>query len=241
MELHSKLQIHTSTTQYIGIVNCFTIPLPCGLFDMPAQEVWRRWCRRKFPQTPQVRLPNWPKLEKYPDDVRRDMQHWPIYKHGGLRIMSKKTDQVASSELDQASFTVMAAGRAEGQVKRHWTWMPSVWNMYFRTQVNLGPGLVWRASVEDSIDHHFDAARAAADLYKILESGHYWDSVAQKKRKIGGDSSKLQQAIGHTNLQRKIISDFSFRCRRLPGTSFAKRKIGHVVRHADLFYGFPEF
>ena len=81
-----------------------------------------------------------------------------------------------------------------------------------------------------------DAAIAAADLLEKLEKGHYKDNNG-KRRKIQGDFSKLLFAEKLSNLQRRLLSDFRFRCRAIPGTQEIRTKIGHLGFWAGVVYG----
>ena len=138
----SKIVISTSTTmvpqfnpQYLGVANPFTINFACGMFDMPKQDVWRRWSERKMPETKQVPLSmlSWPHLSQYPQASRQALLKWIPFRHlkTDRSLRKKSPPQVAASELSQAEFTQMCARRSEGQFKRHWNWMPSAWNMTF--------------------------------------------------------------------------------------------------------------
>ena len=60
-----------------------------------------------------------------------------------------------------------------------------------------------------------DAAMAAASLLKRLQHGCYLDNG--KRRQIRGDFTKLIFAEGLTVHERKLLSDFRFRCQALPG------------------------
>ena len=70
----------------------------------------------------------------------------------------------------------------EGQFRRHWGFAPALWNLYFRTEINLGISLSVKQHAE--IKQHAetsapsesrveDAAMAAAKLVKMLEHGYY--------------------------------------------------------------------
>ena len=69
--------------------------------------------------------------------------------------------------------------RIEGQFRRHWAFIPALWNLRFREQLNLGVSL----SVSTDIHQHgpaanrdVEAAVAAADSLKQLDVGSYIDS-----------------------------------------------------------------
>ena len=80
-----------------------------------------------------------------------------------------------------------------------------------------------------------DAATAAQDLLLKLENGYYLDRG--KRRKINGDFSKLQFAEKLSKLQQRLLADFRFRCKAVPGTQEIRTKIGHLGFWASVVYG----
>ena len=66
---------------------------------------------------------------------------------------------------------------------------------------------------------------AAADLTDKLAAGFY---IAQegKRCRIAGDMSKLRFAEGITPMQRRLLQDFCFRTKSIPGTQDIRSKIG---------------
>ena len=81
-----------------------------------------------------------------------------------------------------------------------------------------------------------DAAIAATDLFEKMEKGYYRDQN-NKRRKIDGDFSKLLFAEKLSSLQRKLLSDFRFRSRGIPGTQEIRTQIGHLGFWACVVYG----
>ena len=73
-------------------------------------------------------------------------------------------------------------------------------------------------------------------LVKQLEHGYYRDQN-NKRRKIGGDYSKLLFSEHLSTLQRKLLQDFRFRCKAIPGTQEIRTKIGHLVFWSTVVYG----
>ena len=129
--------------------------------------------------------------------------------------------------------------RIEGQYRRHWGFTPALWNLYFREQVNLGISLnVQRTKLDTEGDDNVatDAAIAAADLMEKLDTGYYRDNN-NKRRRINGDFSKLLFAEKLSPLQRKLVSDFRFRCAAIPGTQEIRTKIGNLGFGAGVNYG----
>ncbi|MCS5671004.1 MAG: hypothetical protein NZ577_04010, partial [Vicinamibacterales bacterium] len=119
--------------------------------------------------------------------------------------------------------------RVEGQYRRHWGFVPGLWNLYFREQVTTGSNLKVSSNMADKEAGGVEqnAAIAAADLYKKLESGYYRTQSGERRR-IDNDMSKLFFAEGVTPLQKKLLRDVSFRSRSLPGTQGIRTMIGHV-------------
>ena len=86
--------------------------------------------------------------------------------------------------------------------------------------MNLGISLSASATArraEPTEEIQQDAAMAAADLYNTLHTGKYRTQGGQIRR-IDGDMSKLPFAESITKQQRRILADFRFRTKLLPGT-----------------------
>ena len=58
---------------------------------------------------------------------------------------------------------------------------------------------------------------------------------------MNGDFSKLLFAENLSKLQRKLLSDFRFRCKAIPGTQEIRTKIGHLGFWASVIYGLGIF
>ena len=120
--------------------------------------------------------------------------------------------------------------RVEGQYRRNWSFIPGLWNLYFRDEINRGVSLKTAPRVAASgpcLPEEQDAAVAAAKLYEKLETGVYVDQRG-KRRKLDGDTSKLMYAEGVTPLQKRLLADFRFRTRLVAGTQEVRTKIGHI-------------
>ena len=129
--------------------------------------------------------------------------------------------------------------RIEAQYRRHWSFVPGLFNLYFREQVNLGGslGAVSRGSKsapQEAVEQ--DTAMAAADLTLKLKNGYY-KTQDGKRCRIDGDMSKLRFAEGITPLQKRLLQDFTFRTKSIPGTQEIRSKIGHVCFWATVVYG----
>ena len=74
--------------------------------------------------------------------------------------------------------------RIEGQFRRHWGFAPALWNLYFRERINRGGSLrvQSKATVQSTADNaDTDAAMAAAELLKKLDTGYYMDRGKRRK------------------------------------------------------------
>ena len=57
------------------------------------------------------------------------------------------------------------------------------------------------------------------------------------RRKIDGDTPKLLRADGLTLMQKRLLQDFRFRTRAIPGAQEIRTKIGHIGFWASVVYG----
>ena len=200
---------------YLGMAHPFTIPSAVGGYDVPNQYRWRR------PEDEDIASP------------RSIMPDWlPLEEDAHSRIGT-------ACNVKLFDITRGLPQRIEGQFRRHWGLAPALWNLYFREQINLGASLSVKQAgrkhaPNESLDE--DAAMAAAKLLEKLEKGYYEDRKG-KKRKIDGDYSKLLFSTHLTDLQRKLLTDFRFRCKTLPGTQEIRTKIGHLGFWASVVYG----
>ena len=68
------------------------------------------------------------------------------------KLLKRKSRQVPASLLRLQAFTRSTARRAEGQFRRHWTYIPFVWNVYFCMQLYFGASLSWSPKMVGSED-----------------------------------------------------------------------------------------
>ena len=100
------------------------------------------------------------------------------------------------------------------------------------------------STLDAAVSTDTDAAIAAADLLKKLEHGYYVD--LGKRRKINGDFSKLIFAEQVSDLQKRLLSDFRFRCSVLPGTrdphkNWSSKLLGHrCIREWYIYDGLTQ-
>ena len=132
--------------------------------------------------------------------------------------------------------------RVEAQFRRHWNFMPMLWNLYFRENVNFGKQLYARqrraagSSDPTSYEHDDDdKTRTASKIYKRLQ-GEYRDSSGVK-RQVGGDTTKLFFADGTTEEERRLLRDYEFLTGAIPGTQAIRRRMGNLGFAASLVYG----
>ena len=103
--------------QYLGFANPFTMPVAVGGYDMLAAD-GSRWRRPTN------------------DDMNSPGSQVPM-KDGYFRNIR----QVASALVQCADLARGMARRCEAQYRRHWQFLPGLWNLYFREKVNTGPSL----------------------------------------------------------------------------------------------------
>ena len=96
--------------QYIGMAHPFTLPSAVGGCDIPGQEQWRRpeFSPQNLP--PNLSLPSeW--WEGLPDEQQGTAEYVRIF-----------------------DITRGLSQRIEGQYRRHWGFIPGLWNLYFRQE-----------------------------------------------------------------------------------------------------------
>ena len=84
--------------------------------------------------------------------------------------------QSAAAEVKLFGITRGMPRRIEEQYIRHWAFVPSLWNLYFREQVNTGLSLSAQSQAHAAVPQEAveqDAAVAAAQLYRLLTHGSH--------------------------------------------------------------------
>jgi len=221
---YQQLDITTGSTmldqylpQYLGYAHPFTMPVAAGGYDVKGKRRWRR-----------------PDICQLWDDEGQ-----PIDRLTLQEPYLQDQPQVAAAKVKLFDLTRTMPRRIEAQYRRHWAYVPGLWNLYFREQVNFGAslGAISRGGAalpQDQIEQ--DAAMAAADMYEKLHSGTYLTQTGQR-RQIAGDMSKLRFAIGVTPQQKRLLADFSFRTRTISGTQEIRTRIGHLCFWSSVVYG----
>ena len=224
---YGKVNITTGTTLtnqfdpwYLGMAFPFTLPSAVGGYDVPQKSRWRR------PEDTDIANP------------RVAMHAWEGTTNSTSNWIQTQCRVGPACRVKLFDITRGLPQRIEGQFRRHWGFAPALWNLYFRDRLNLGGSLrVHRNQKGLASDEslHTDAAMAAADIYKKLDSGYYLDKG--KRRKIARDFSKLMFAENLSSMQKQLLADFRFRCSALPGTQEIRTKIGHLGFWASIVYG----
>jgi len=129
--------------------------------------------------------------------------------------------------------------RVEAQFRRHWVFVPLLWNLYFHERVQKSRRLALQcvpkagSPVEDEEE---DATLAAARCYQRLQSGTY-TSASGARLPIRGDTSKLLFADGTSWKQKQLLRSMHFISSALPGTQEVRRQMGHVGFGGAIVYG----
>lgn len=107
-----------------------------------------------------------------------------------------------------------------GQFRRHWSFIPALWNLFFRQKVHQSGAVRAQAIInpeEPQEDVEEDAASAAAAAYKILHTGSY-GTPSGKRRKIAGDVAKLLYMDHKSDKIKELVRKFLYSSSKLPGT-----------------------
>ena len=171
---------------YLGMAMPYTLPIAVGGFDLEGMPRWRR--------------PTWEEVECYQRYGCPAQERTPHFSP-----FDGEKNEVEAAQAKLFDVTRGLAQRIEGQYRRHWSFVPGLWNLYFREQINLGislkaPTAIQQALTAKSVE--VDAAIAAAELHKLLIDGTYTDARTGKKQRIDKDVSKLPFADGITQAQK---------------------------------------
>ena len=207
---------------YIGMAFPFTMPSAVGGYDVDRRSRWRR------PENDDIAVPRVP------------LSAWKPCA-GSCSILPTEHALVGPAcQVQLADLVKGLSQRIEGQFRRHWSFIPALWNLYFRERINIGGSLQVRSvapgagsTTSEVLDT--DAAMAGASLFQKLESGHYMDRG--KRRKIDFDASKLPFAEHLSRTEKQLLADFRFRTSMVPGTQEIRSKIGRVGFWASMIYG----
>ena len=107
-----------------------------------------------------------------------------------------------------------------GQFRRHWSFVPALWKLYFRQKVQWSATARAKAAVnpeEPQEDVEEDAASAMAVAYKELGTGTY-PTQSGKRRKIGGDVVKLLYMEHKSAKLKEVVRNFLYASAKIPGT-----------------------
>ena len=129
--------------------------------------------------------------------------------------------------------------RVEAQFRRHWAFVPALWNIYFRERVNFSKQLFTREKQQTSgpaSRDEDDKARLAGKIYNRLEKGVYEDA-RHVRRQLAGDTSKLQWAVGTSVGERRLLQNIEFITKMIPGTQAIRRRMGRLGFSASVVYG----
>ena len=147
--------------------------------------------------------------------------------------------QVPAAKVKLFDLVRSLCRRIEAQYRGHWNYIPGLWNLYFREQVNSGTslGVFSRCSAAKPQEQpEQDAAMEAAELHLKLHTGVYITQRGQK-RKIDGDVSKLRFAQGVSSQQRRLLADSSFRTKIIASTQEIRTNSGRVCFWGSVVYG----
>ena len=118
---YQELEIQTSSTlldqfdaSYLGCAMPFTLPVAVGGYDVPGKPRWRRPEARQDGSIPAFVVES------------------PFF---------TEQKQVAPASVKLFDITRGLPQRVEAQYRRHWSFAPGLWSLYFREQINLGASL----------------------------------------------------------------------------------------------------
>ena len=151
-----------------------------------------------------------------------------------------------SPRLELSAWMRCLSRRCEAQVNRDWIFGFALWNLYFRSKINLAPrSQIYDTDVYDEKRHIFrrlqsqDIEDGALQLVNAL-GGSYTDAKGNL-RPIKGDISKLAYVPGLRPGARKLMQHLKQISTELPGTQEARKQMRHEIKAMRIRYGVPIF
>ena len=151
-----------------------------------------------------------------------------------------KQKQVSAARVSMLEWVRGTSRSCFSQFRRHWDVIPAAWNLYFRSELNLGKSMhlsVRGAASTPSTDECETVAAAAMSLWKKLQGNAFWVDSQGMRKPLRGDVQKLPFAEGITPLERKLLADVAFRSSMLPGTAQVRKKMGRLMLWTSVVYG----
>ena len=155
---------------------------------------------------------------------------------------SKKAPKVDFEE----DWSKLIMQRAEGQFRRDLTLPFALWNMVFRTIINIGHSLhgesmgalMGATRVKENGDRHSadDFYHAALSILTALQ-GKY--NAAGKHVNVAGDLGKVSQMPGLSLLAKKMLHSMRSTCQHIPGTQETRRIMRHELMAYRVLFGTP--
>lgn len=133
--------------------------------------------------------------------------------------------------------------RAEGQFRRDLTLPFALWNLTFRTVINVGHNLysIKRAAAEGSSYSAADFATAAENISMCLAGTFI--TASGIKLKVNGDLRKLRTALKLepplSPLAKRMLDSFQATCKRIEGTQEVRSMMRHELNGYRVYLGRP--
>ena len=133
--------------------------------------------------------------------------------------------------------------RAEGQFRRDLTLPFALWNLTFRTVINVGHNMysIKRAAAAGSRYTAKDFAEAAENISAALAGT--WETRNNVKLRVNGDIRKLRNAPGLSPplsaLSKQMLESFHATCKRIEGTQETRQMMRHELTAYRVFLGRP--
>ena len=154
--------------------------------------------------------------------------------------------QEQAPRMEFSSWMRCLSRRCEAQINRDWIFGFALWNLFFRSKINLAPRMhIYETQIYDEKHNTFrslqsqDIEDGALQLLNAL-SGTYKDSRGNSKA-VKGDITKLAYVPGLRPGARKLLQSVQKISTELPGTQEARKQMRHEIKAMRIRYGVPLF
>ena len=161
-------------------------------------------------------------------------------------VKARYRRQETAPHLELSAWMRCLSRRCEAQVNRDWIFGFALWNLFFRSKINLAPRTqLYEAQIYDEqrqtfrMLHSHDIEDGALQLLQNL-NGNYRDTRGNV-RAVRGDITKLAYVPGLRAGARKLLETMKQISANLPGTQEARKQMRHEIKAMRIRYGVPLF
>ena len=164
------------------------------------------------------------------------------YQERDRNVEGKKADAPVVDFVDDWSKLIVQ--RAEAQFRRDLQLPFAVWNLVFRTVVNIGSNMYAvskMATSEDGKQTHIDGKVFRDAALTILQALGDTYTIGDMRLSVDGDLQKVRNTcrVQHNPMAQRMLSSMQATLKRIEGTQEIRTLMRHEITAYRVFYGTP--